>query len=135
MRRLLIMALLLAPASAGFAQKASDEQNRVVGEVAQCLQAGLPPDWAVAEMRVELKTPGASSGDVGYVMRRKLSGGQFEPFRPCNEKTAARTLLDIRKSQPKERAAWTGAKLVIRSEGSYDLTFEYPDAKPAARKK
>jgi hypothetical protein len=135
MRRLLIMALLLGAATPGLAQKASDEQNRIVGEVAQCLQAGLPPDWAVAEMRVELKSAGASSGDVAYVMRRKLSGGLFEPFRPCDEKTAARTLLDIRKSQPKDRAAWSGAKLVLRAEGTYDLTFDYPSAKPAAKAK
>jgi hypothetical protein len=68
-------------------------------------------------------------------MRRKLSGGQFEAFRPCNEKTAARTLLDIRKSQPKDRAAWTGARLTLRVEGTYDLTFDYPAAKPAAKPK
>jgi hypothetical protein len=125
MKRLLIIACLAAAAQGAPAQKANDDQNRIVGEVATCLQAGLPADWAIAEMRVELKAPGAVSGDVSYVMRRKLSGGQFEPFRPCDEKTAARTLLEIRKSQPKDRAAWTSAKLILRSEGSYDLTFDY----------
>jgi hypothetical protein len=124
MRRLLIMALLLAPAAA-FAQKASDEQNRIVGEVAQCLQAGLPANWVVAEMRVELKKPGADTGDASYVMRRKLSGGQFEPFKPCDAKKAALALLEVRKSQPKDRRNWTGAKLILHSEGSYDLTFDY----------
>ena len=125
MRRLLIIAFLAAASQGVLAQKANDEQNRIVGEIAACLQAGLPPDWAVAEMRVELKAPGADTGDVSYVMRRKLSGGQFEAFRPCDEKTAARTLLGIRKSQAKDRGAWTSAKLILRSEGSYDLTFEY----------
>jgi hypothetical protein len=125
MKRLLIIAFLAAASHGALAQTANEAQNRVVGEVAACLQAGLPPDWAVAEMRVELKAPGADTGDVSYVMRRKLSGGQYEVFRPCDEKTAARTLLDIRKSQPKDRAAWTAAKLILRSEGSYDLTFDY----------
>ncbi len=125
MNRLLIIALLLVAPALAHAQKASDEQNRIVGEVAACLQAGLPPDWAVAEMRVELKKPGADTGDASYVMRRKLSGGQFEPFRPCDEKKAARTLLEVRKSQAKDRRAWSGARLVLRSEGSYDLTFDY----------
>jgi hypothetical protein len=129
------MALLLVPATPGLAQKASDEQNRVVDEVAQCLLAGLPPDWAVAEMRVELQKPGADTGNASYVMRRKLSGGQFESFRPCDEKKAARALLDIRKSQSKERRNWTGARLVLRQEGSYDLTFDYakPAPKPGAK--
>jgi hypothetical protein len=137
MRRPAIIALLglLLASTPAVAQKANDEQNRIVGEVAQCLQAGLPPDWAVAEMRVQLKAPGADSGDVGYVMRRKLSGGEFEPFRPCDEKTAARTLLEVRKSQPKDRAAWTGAKLTIRAEGTFDLTFDYSGTKPPAKAK
>lgn len=125
MKRLLMIAFLAAASQGVLAQKANDEQNRIVGEVAACLQAGLPPDWAVAEMRVELKAPGADTGEASYVMRRKLSGGQFEPFRPCDERTAARTLLEIRKSQPKDRGAWTSAKLILRSEGSYDLTFGY----------
>lgn len=125
MKRLLIIAFLAAASQVALAQTANVEQNRIVGEVAACLQAGLPPDWAVAEMRVDLKAPGADTGNVSYVMRRKLAGGQFEAFRPCDEKTAARTLLEIRKSQPKDRAAWTSAKLILRSEGSYDLTFDY----------
>ena len=125
MKRLLIIAFLAAASQGALAQTANVEQNRIVGEVAACLQAGLPPDWAVAEMRVDLKAPGADTGNVSYVMRRKLAGGQFEAFRPCDEKTAARTLLEIRKSQPKDRAAWTSAKLILRSEGSYDLTFDY----------
>jgi hypothetical protein len=125
MRRLLIIALL-AGAPAALAQKASEEQNRVVGEVAACLQAGLPPGWASAEMRMELKKPGADSGEVSYLVRRRLSGGQFEPFRPCDEKKAARTLLEVRKSQPASRRNWTSARLVIRDDGTYDLSFEYP---------
>lgn len=132
MRRLPIIALLLGLvlAPAATAQKANDEQNRIVGEVAACLQAGLPQDWTVAEMRVDLKAPGAESGDVSYLVRRKLSGGQYEPFRPCNERTAARTLLEVRKSQSKDRRSWTSAKLILRSEGSYDLTFDYAKPKP-----
>lgn len=125
MRRALIIALL-AGAPAALAQKANEEQNRVVGEVAACLQAGLPPGWASAEMRMELKKPGADTGEVSYLMRRRLAGGQFEPFRPCDEKKAARTLLEVRKSQPAGRRNWTGARLVIRDDGTYDLSFDYP---------
>ncbi|HYD58544.1 MAG TPA: hypothetical protein VEB41_16685 [Burkholderiales bacterium] len=128
MKRLLIIALLAASPSAG-AQKASEAQNRIVGEVAQCLQAGLPPNWQTAEMKVELKKPGAESGQVSYITRRALSGGEFEPFRPCDEKKAARTLLDLRKHQDAQRRAWTAARLIIRNDGTYDLTFEYPAPK------
>ena len=126
MRRFLIMACLFLAAPVAHAQTASEEQNRLLGEVAACLQAGLPADWASAEMLVELKKPGAATGDVRYLMRRNLSGGQFEAFRPCDEKKAARALLEVRKTQPAERRNWIGARLVIRSDGTYDLTFDYP---------
>ena len=133
MRRLLIMALLLGAPLAGLAQKANEAQNRVLGEVAACLQAGLPPDWRSAEMVVDLKKPGAETGEVRYLMRRSLSGGQFEPFRPCDEKKAARALIEVRKTQAADRRNWTSARFVIRNDGTYDLTFDYPP--PAQKKK
>lgn len=137
MRRLLLTALLALPAVASAQSdakaKASEAQNRIVGEVAQCLQAGLPPNWRTAEMKVDLKSPGAETGEVRYLTRRALSGGQFEPFRPCDEKKAARMLLGLRKHQDAQRRGWTSARLTLRSDGTYDLTFEYP--KPAAKKK
>ena len=122
-RSLIIACLLLAPVA--HAQQATEEQNRLLGEVAECLQAGLPPDWSAAEMVVELKKPGDESGEVRYLMRRALSGGQFELFRPCDEKKAARTLLEVRKLQPADRRNWTAARLTIRNDGTYDLTFDY----------
>jgi len=126
MRRFLMIALLLGAPATALAQKANEDQNRVVGEVAQCLQAGLPPGWVSAEMTIELTAPGADTGEARYLMRRRLSGGQFEPFRPCDEKKAARTLLEVRKSQPADRRNWKSARLVIRDDGTYDLSFDYP---------
>lgn len=126
MRRFLIIAFLLGAPAGALAQQATEAQDRLVAEVAACLQAGLPPDWRTAEMAVDLKKPGAETGDVRYLMRRSLSGGQFEPFRPCDEKKAARALLEVRKTQPAERRNWIGVRLVIRSDGTYDLTFDYP---------
>ncbi len=126
MRRFLFIALLLGAPAAALAQKATEAQDRLVAEVAACLQAGLPPDWRAAEMVVDLKKPGADTGDVRYLMRRSLSGGQFEPFRPCDEKKAARSLLEVRKTQAADRRNWTSVRLVVRNDGTYDLTFEYP---------
>lgn len=125
MRHWLIIPLLLA-APFALSQPASEEQNRLLAEIAECLQAGLPPDWRAAEMAVELKKPGDETGEVRYLMRRALSGGEFELFRPCDEKKAARALLGVRKLQPADRRDWTGARLVIRNDGTYDLTFDYP---------
>jgi hypothetical protein len=126
MRRLLIIALLAAAALPAHAQVASEDQNRIVGEIASCLLAGLPPDWREAEMVVELKEAGAETGDVRFNMRRRLSGGHYEPFRPCDEKKAARSLLEVRKLQAADKRNWTTARLVIRDDETFDLTFDYP---------
>ena len=41
----------------------------------------------------------------------------------------AEMLLDVRKTQPKDRQAWTSAKLTLRSEGTFDLSFDYSPKK------
>jgi hypothetical protein len=125
MKRTAMIALLLA-APAALAQTATEEQNRIVGEVAACMQEGLPPNWANAEMVLELNKPGAETGEVRFLTRCRLAGGAFEAFRPCDEKKAARTLLEIRKSQSPARRNWTSARLILRDDGTYDLSFEYP---------
>jgi hypothetical protein len=126
------MALLLGAPLVAAAQPADDAQNKLLGEIAGCLQAGLPADWRTAEMVVDLKKPGADTGDVRYYMRRMLSGGEFEPFQPCDTKKAARDLISVRKLQKADRRGWTSARLIIRNDGTYDLTFDYP---PPAQKK
>jgi len=125
MRRWLIMTCLAAALPA-LAQQASGDQNRMINEIAQCLQAGLPQDWAAAEVQVELKEPGATTGDVTYVMRRALAGGEFQIFRPCDPQLPARLLLDVREQQSATQRNWNRARLVIRNDGTYDLTFDYP---------
>jgi hypothetical protein len=126
MKRLLIIALLLAAPLAARAQQASEAQTELLQEIAKCLAAGLPQDWQQAEMVVELKKPGAATGEARYLMRRKLSGGQFEPFKPCDARKAPRMLVvEMRKLQPKERRGWKGARFVIHRDGKFDLTFDY----------
>jgi hypothetical protein len=127
MKRLLILALLLAAPFAARAQQASEAETRLLREIAQCLAAGLPQDWQQAEMVVELKQPGAETGEARYLMRRKLSGGEFETFKPCDARKAPRMLVvEMRKLQPRERRGWKGARFVIHRDGKFDLTFDYP---------
>lgn len=109
------------------AQQATDAQTKVLLEIAKCLAAGLPENWEAAEMLVELKKPGAETGDVRFLVRRRLSGGQYEPFRPCDERQAAQALVrDFRKLQTAKQRNWKGARFVIHRDGKFDLTFDYP---------
>jgi hypothetical protein len=126
MKHLIIIALLAAAPLAAQAQEASEEETKLLNEIAQCLAVGLPHDWRQAEMLVELKSPEAETGDVRYLMMRNLSGGQYEPFSPCNERQAARALVvEMRKLQPPEKRAWKGARFVVYRNGKFDLTLDY----------
>lgn len=126
MKHLIIVALLAAAPFAARAQQATEAETKLLNEIAQCLAVGLPPDWRQAEMLVELKSPEAETGDVRYLMMRNLSGGQFEPFSPCDERQAARALVvEMRKLQPAEKRGWKGARFVVHRNGKFDLTFDY----------
>ncbi|HLS87129.1 MAG TPA: hypothetical protein VK043_12605 [Burkholderiales bacterium] len=118
---------LLAPALPVAAQQATEAQTEVLMEVAQCLAAGLPDNWEQAEMLVELEKPGAEKGNVRYLVRRRLSGGQFEPFRPCDERKAAHALVtEFRALQAPDRRGWRGARFVVHRDGNFNITFDYP---------
>ena len=126
MKRLIIIALLAAAPLAARAQQASEEETKLLHQIAECLAAGLPHDWRQAEMLVELKSAEAETGEARYLMMRNLSGGQLEPFRPCNERQAARDLVvEMRKLQPAEKRGWKGARFVVYRTGKFDLTFDY----------
>jgi hypothetical protein len=120
---LLVLGVLALPATA---EQATDEQTKVLLDIAKCLAAGLPENWEQAEMLVELAEPGAETGNVRYLVRRTLSGGVFEPFRPCDERQAAQALVrDFRKLQKNDQRAWKGARFVVHRDGKFDLTFDY----------
>jgi hypothetical protein len=127
-KTLLILAIALgSPALPAGAQQATEAQTQVLLDITKCLAAGLPDNWEEAEMLVELEKPGAETGNVRYVVRRRLSGGQYEPFRPCDERRAAQALVrDFRKLQTAKQRNWKGARFVIHRDGKFDLTFDYP---------
>jgi hypothetical protein len=126
LQRLIIIALLAAAPFAARAQEASEEETKLLNGIAECLAAGLPHDWRQAEMLIELKDPQAETGEVRYLMMRNLSGGQMEPFLPCDGRQAARELVvELRKLQPAEKRGWKGARFVVYRSGKFDLTLDY----------
>ena len=127
MKRLLLLAFLLALPFAAAAQDASEAQTKVLQEIGNCLSKGLPPDWRQAEMFVTLRKPGDETGSARYTMIRSLSGGEIETFLPCSERNPAKTfVMEVRKHQAKDKRGWTSARFTIYREGKFDLTFDYP---------
>ena len=126
MKRLLIVTLLLLCAGAG-AQTASPAESEAVTGMAPCLVQGLPDDWVRIYMVVELARPGDESGGVRYLVSRRGTPDQAEPYTPCDTRAPALALLALRAQQGPERGRWTGARLVLRPSGNFDLRFDYPE--------
>ncbi len=118
------LALLVPFWAAG--QEANLTEREAVTEIAQCMVKGLPDDWVAAHMVVELRTPGASTGGVRYLVARKDAEDKLEPFTPCDTSKPAQMLIDLRASQPRERQGWTSARLVVERDGSFRLNYDFP---------
>ncbi len=107
-------------------QQADEREMQLLGTIAQCLIAGLPGDWARAQMIVELEAPGTPGGVVSYRFSRTLSRDTFEPFTPCDESKPPATLAEVRGLQSPERGGWKTARFVVNRDGKFDLKYEYP---------
>jgi hypothetical protein len=125
MRHRAIITLLALMPLGVLAQTASEQEQAILGGIAQCMVAGLPGDWGRAELTVELPQPGANGGEAIYSMTRTLSG-TAEPFMPCDERKPAQALVEMRRLQDAERAAWKSARFVIYRDGKFDLRYDYP---------
>jgi hypothetical protein len=97
-----------------------------VEKIAACLAQGAPADWRRLVMVVDLAMPGAAAGDVRYLATREGTPDQFEPFTPCDVRMPAQTLLEARKSQAAGRERWTGARITLLRDGSFQLQYDYP---------
>src|SRR5262249_34246487 len=94
------------------AQSASAAETGAVQSIVECLGEGIPPDFKRAEMIVELKKPGAQTGDVQYILVRG-EPEQLEHFTPCDVRKPPRLLLDLRSRLAEKRRGWVKARLTI----------------------
>lgn len=141
MKRLIIMPLLAVAVAASAqglkvpaqkappqssSQAASTNENQTIMEIAGCMLPGLPEDWSVAAMEINLEKPFDVTGDVRYFMARGEETKPSEPFTPCDVAQPARTLIEARQTQPRERQGWIGARVTIFRDGKFGIRYGYP---------
>ena len=107
-------------------QAASPNENETVIEIVKCMIAGLPEDWSVAAMEVNLEKPFDNTGDVRYFVARGPETKPTEPFTPCDVTQPARTLIEARKTLAKERQGWIGARITVFRDGKFGIRYGYP---------
>ena len=115
-----------APAPSSSSQAASANENETVIEIVKCMIAGLPEDWSVAAMEINLEKPFDNTGDVRYFVARGQETKPTEPFTPCDVAQPARTLIEARKTQPRERQGWIGARVTVFRDGKFGIRYGYP---------
>lgn len=116
-----------APQSpAASSQAASSNENETVIEIARCMIAGLPEDWSVAAMEINLEKPFDTTGDVRYFVARGEDLKPSEPFTPCDVAQPAKTLIEARRTQPRDRQGWIGARVTVFRDGKFGIRYGYP---------
>lgn len=129
MRALPIMLLLAATgalAQAPAQEAATDETNRIVTAIAECLIGGLPDDWQQARMEINLENPMDETGAVRYHVLRGESA-EPEAFNPCDPKEPPRAMITMRKLQPEAARGWIGAQLTVLRDGRFRIRYGYPE--------
>ena len=117
--------MIAAAPLAAPAQQATELEADVVQRIARCMVSGLPEDWTVAVLSLELDAPGGDDGEVAYGFLRSPEAEKFESFTPCNQKAPAAALLEARANQPPERRNWKQARLTLHRDGKFEVKYEY----------
>ena len=116
----------IAPAAAPFAAPKLDA--KLVEQIFSCLAPGLPQDWKrtwVVVTDVEADGGKASRYETKFYATNSFGDDEGEPFVPCNAQEISRRITALNDSLPPDRRRWKTARLVIDSEGEFDLKYDY----------
>lgn len=122
----------------------------VVQEIANCVLAGLPADWTMAQVDVR-EVSKEKGGSFEAVYSYLDAEGKAGPFTPCDQKQPALNVYKLNSALDPSKRNWVRATLVFSKEGKFELQYDYPpkdepkaekapaaptkDAKKAAAKK
>ncbi len=119
------------PASAS-EEKASAEN--VVQDIANCVLAGLPPDWTLAQIEVTELGRTEKQREFEATYSFKDSKGKSGPFTPCDAREPALNVYKLNGALDPAKRNWIRATLVLSKEGKFELQYDYPDKGEASQK-
>jgi hypothetical protein len=108
-----------APSASTFAAPKLDAKT--VEQIFSCLAPGLPAEWKRAWVVVS----GAASAASKFYYSNTLRDEDGEEFTPCNAQEITRRIVGLDAALPQNQLGWRSARLVIDSEGAYELKYDY----------
>lgn len=114
-----------APASAAAKPAAGGKPDpRLIENIFACLSPGLPNEWKKAW--IVLAEPGPDRKlDAKFFYAVSAADEKGETFVPCNAKAVADSVYGLNDLLAPEQRRWRAARLVITSEGDYELKYDY----------
>jgi hypothetical protein len=116
----------IAPALAPFAAPKLDA--KLVEQIVTCLAPGLPQDWKrtwVVITDVEADGSKGSRYEAKFFVTNSFGDDEGEPLVPCNAQEISLRITRLNDALPPERRRWKTARLVIDSEGEFELKYDY----------
>ncbi len=116
----------IAPAAAPFVAPKLD--GKLVEQIVSCLAPGLPQDWKrtwVVVTDLEADSAKERKYDAKFYVTSAYGDSEGEPLVPCNAQEISRRITGLNEALPSDRRRWKSVRLVIDSEGQFELTYDY----------
>lgn len=98
---------------------------RLIENIFACLSPGLPNEWKKAW--IVLAEPGPDRKlEAKFFFAVTTADDKGEAFVPCNAKAVADSVYGLNDLLAPEQRRWRAARLVITSDGDYELKYDYP---------
>jgi hypothetical protein len=103
--------------------------EKVVQDIANCVMAGLPPDWTMAQVDVREIARKDKSREFEAIYSFLDGEGKAGPFTPCDQKEPALNVYKLNGALDPAKRNWIRATLVFSKEGKFELQYDYAPTK------
>jgi hypothetical protein len=115
------------PSQTGVIDDKQASAEDVVQEIANCVMAGLPPDWSLAQIEVREISRQEREREFEAIYTYKNKEGKAGSFTPCDPKEPAMSVYKLNGALEPSKRNWVRATLVFSNEGKFELQYDYLD--------
>ncbi len=103
----------------------------VVQEIANCMMAGLPTDWTMAQVDVREISRKDKVREFEAIYSYLDGEGKAGAFTPCDQKEPALNVYKLNGALDPDKRNWIRATIVFSKEGKFELQYDYATGKDA----